>query len=383
MAEPSADAVIAGDSVRFHRSHSPAPGKTLAFHGLLSVLISYPSAADFRSRYEQVIDELFKVHELERLKRVYKAHEIYKTLAGRPRLADAFVHQFARRLLETDGLKVTANHGTFDVTRLASEQRTAIPADTAMAFRSSKVVPIYGRSPGRTYISPMEFLGLIEGPFHALAAWKLCDVTGIHHQTFLLDHFQGRLSKAWDELIERNRVYLVPQGDNCNPCIASADLLLRAIDRQMARDYAHLDRAGLESTLATLSGRDGQADVHVHGISNPDIPMIAPYAETLIPAEQFVKHPILFVVNEDTHPGERVELENSPLMRTLLDRAYSLGGSVMFYRPDTSSALIKDGDWLVYYGPRGKEAARRLKRFGHRINVHAVEGEGQEADTGS
>lgn len=87
----------------------------------------------------------------------------------------------------------------------------------------------------------------------------------------------------------------------------------------------------------------------------------------MIVSEAFVRHPIFFVVNENNYREERSVIENSPMMSAVYDRAYTFRGSVMFYRPDKSSGLIKEGDWIVHYGPKGKDAYRQLRRLGFQV----------------
>lgn len=128
-------------------------------------------------------------------------------------------------------------------------------------------VPIYGRAPGREYVSIGKFLGLIQNPFPALAAWRLCERTGIHNQTFLLDNFEGQSSRAWDELIFRNRVYLVPDGDAVSPYISAADLLLRALDRQLTRNQTRVERDSVRTALLQIGHWDPDAELHVHTIT--------------------------------------------------------------------------------------------------------------------
>jgi hypothetical protein len=40
-------------------------------------------------------------------------------------------------------------------------------------FTSNKIVPVYGRNSGRTFVSIYEFLNLIADSFPAISAWKL------------------------------------------------------------------------------------------------------------------------------------------------------------------------------------------------------------------
>jgi hypothetical protein len=372
---------IAIDSIAIRRTHSDSPGNSTLFVGHLALALNLHSVQDFGAKYEGAIDELFRELGIERTRRVYDAHEIAKTLFGRPRVYDAFLFRFARKILAIDGLKLTAFIGSFDSATLEQLPASEVVPESFGPGEEHLIrarVPVYGRNPGRTYVSLLKFLGLIQNPFPALAAWKLCERTGAYNQTFLLDYFEGHLSQAWDELIGRNRVSLVPDGDTCSPYISAADLLLRGLDRQLVRNNVRTERHTVRSALIQMGGWEPTAEVHVHIISNPEIPMIAPYSNSPIVGDAFVRHPIILIYNENTHGLERAEIENSPLMRSVADRAYDLRGSVMFYRPDKSSTLIRDGDWLVHYGPKGAETFGRLRRLGYRLNEWRASGEGSE-----
>lgn len=380
----SPERIVAVDALPIRRSHEIEPGRTISFLGHLAVALSLFGVEDFEVQYETLIDRLFREMGLARGRRVYSAYDLNKLLFARSRAYDSFLFRFARGLLGVPNLRVTAIVTAFDSSRLDQAATAEDPNSSldsgAQALERARV-PVYGTAPGRTYVSLGKFLGLIQNPFPALAAWKFCERSGVYNQTFLLDYFEGQTSRAWDELTSHNLVYLVPDGDSCSPFISAADLLLRALDRQLVRNQARLERDPVRSALLQIGSWEPTAELHVHQIGNAEIPTIAPYATTSIVSEAFVRHPILFVVNEETQPKERVEIENSPLMRSVADRAYTLRGSVMFYRPDKSSGLVRDGDYIVNYGPRGKETFRRLRKLGYQVKEWEAGGEGP--DTGN
>ncbi len=359
--------IVAIDSLPIRRNHEESPGHGTNWYGHLAVALSLHGVQDFETKYEETIDCLFRELRLDRARRIYSAHDLNKQLFGRPAQYDAFLFRFGRSLLSTPNLRVTAFIGSFEPEGLERIEGVVKKSKLGDEIYEQFQVPIYGRAPGREYVSLGKFLGLIQNPFPALAAWRLCERTGIYNQTFLLDNFEGQSSRAWDELIFRNRVYLVPDGDAVSPYISAADLLLRALDRQLTHNQARVERDPVRTALLQIGHWDPDAELHVHTISNAEIPTIAPYTTNMIVGEAFVRHPILFVVNENSYREERSVIENSPMMSAVYDRAYTLRGSVMFYRPDKSSGLIKEGDWIVHYGPRGKEAYRQLRRLGFQV----------------
>jgi hypothetical protein len=361
------DRVVAIDALPVRRSHETSPGSGTVWFGHLAVALSVNGVNNFEAQYETIIDNLFRELGVDRSRRIYSAYELRKLLFGRSTQFDAFLFRFGRNLLSIENLRVTAFIGSFEIQGLEQvEGVIRTPEFTSLGDETYDryQVPIYGRTPGREYVSLGKFLGLIQNPFPALAAWRLCERTGIYGQTFLLDNFEGKSSRAWDELIQQNRVYLVPDGDTCSPHISAADLLLRALDRQLVRNQSRVERDAVRTALLQIGRWSPTAELHVHTISNPEIPSIAPYSKENVVGDSFVRHPVLFVVNEADYPEERTVISNSPMMHRVYDRAYTLHGSVMFYRPDKSSGLIREGDWIVYYGPKGKETFRRLRKLG-------------------
>ncbi len=366
------------DAIVYRRSHSPSPNVTLSFKGLIAAIIEVEDPDQFTAHYESGLDEVFEEVGLDRLKKIYKAYEIAKHLSGRPRAADAVFYRFARRLMALDGLRINIVGSNFDIARLAEDLGLKASGDPSHDFRTLPAVGAYGRTPGRKYITLADLVDLIEHPYPALASWKLVENAHMTRQTFLMDEIGGPISKAWESLTEMNHVQTVPHGDTCSPFISAADLLLRAIDRQLARDFARLIRPDLEETVRKIGGSSPGAEVHVHMIGNTDIPMIVPQVETAIPTAQFVRHPLFIVVCENSHKDERAELEVSPLFYAVQDRAYRERGGVAFYSPKVSPSLIRPGDWLVSYGPVGRAAYASLKAMAFSINHWQAGGGGEE-----
>lgn len=115
-------------------------------------------------------------------------------------------------------------------------------------------------------------------------------------------------------------------------------MILRTIDRQLEKSHKFLVEKDLWDIVFTLTS----------------------------------EHPIIFVFNENDTKGEKKEIENSPLMRQLFDRAYESNGGIIFYESGFSTNLMKDGDWFVSYGKKGFETYKRLKKMGYNLNHHNV-----------
>ncbi|MFQ5910050.1 MAG: hypothetical protein ACE5IJ_04925 [Thermoplasmata archaeon] len=364
--------IIALDSIPVRRSWTTPNGERRQFRGLLGASLSVYEAQDFISQYESVLDRLFEEYNLPREKRSYKAAEIYRILATRPRAADAFVFDFSRQLLEIEGPKLNLFVGTFYTQELIDAQLEAEGApSTPESFtdlRSRRVVPIYGTRSGTQMVTIPELIGKIENPYPAICAWKLTDVTGIYNQHFLLDHFEGEESRAWYELVGHNEVSLVPKGSACNPYISAIDIFLRTVNRKLEMERSPLTPTSLREVLENIGSEIEDFEPHVHHITNEDINMVKPITPKRIPTEFFVKHPIFFIYNEQEIKDERTEIESSPLMQEIHDLAYENLGGVLFYSSRTSPKVMRPRDYFVTYGPKGDASYSRLTRMGFELD---------------
>jgi hypothetical protein len=188
---------------------------------------------------------------------------------------------------------------------------------------------------------------------------------------FSVDFFEGEESRAWHELVTYNTVNTVAKGDNCNCYISAADMILRTIDRQLEKSHKFLVENDLWDIVLSLTS-EHPTNINIIRVWNPDLHYIKPIKPIQIQPKFFVKHPIIFVFNENDTKGEKKEIENSPLMRQLFDRAYESNGGIIFYESGFSTNLMKDGDWFVSYGTKGFETYKRLKKMGYNLNHHNV-----------
>ena len=371
----STDPLIAVDAVPFHRSHAISPEEVRSFHGHLAVAISVSQPGGFVRAYQEILDSTCAETGLDRMKSIYKAYDIRQALGGHRFETERFFFLFARKLLALPSIRVTAVSCSFDVALLHEWVDRPLSGDTETDFKESKVVPVYGREPGREYISIWSFLNLIADSFPAIAAWRLTEVTGIYNRHFLLDGFPNHVSKAWDQLSGRNRVDLVPHGDSCNPVLSAADMLCAAIDRQLDRQRLRLSTRGVHQVLETMGGASLAAEIHSLSVSNEQIDSIAPYSRLPISVSRYVRHPVTFLISEAEDARQRYEVESSPLMRRVRERAYNAGGSYLMYEAKTSPALLCGDDCMIAYGPKGAGTIRHLKSLGYTFKEEFV-GEG-------
>jgi hypothetical protein len=381
--------IIAADSKPIRRTWVGSTGEKKFFHGLIGLSISPFKEENFKEKYEEILDETFDLHSIPRGERLYKGADIYRLFDKRPKIADSFIYKVAQRVALLEGIRINIFYTTINIGKqveyLLGAEGKQVPQDMFEEIHSKKIIPIYGSSSGRELVTVSDFLGRIENIYPALCAWKLTQVTKIYGQHFLLDNLQGEECKAWNDLVTENHVELVLRGDQCSAYISASDMMLRCIDSMLDRKHLFLNAENIAQVAKVVCGEEAEEKtrMHIHSISNPDIPMIAPTVPRMIPSDSFVKHPAMFVYNEKfgtpLAKNERTEIENSPLMNELFSKAYALDGGIAFYNPDISTRVMKQGDVFVSYGENGKRKFKELKRMGYPL-VHFELGKGESAD---
>ncbi len=366
--------IIAIDSKSIKRDWETADGEKKVFHGLIGVSLSVFQLKNFKETYEAILIELFNRYRIPKEEHAYKSTQIFSIFAGRPYIADNFINDFAIKMLQIKELRFNIFFTTLETKLLIQEKlgrdgKTPTPEDF-LDLQSKRIVPIYGIESGEKTVTVLDLLNRIENYYPIICAWKLTDITKMKGQYFLVDFFEGEESRAWTELVTYNKVNTVTKGDNCNVYISAADMILRAIDRQLVRSRKFLEEGDLWDIINLFT--DDASNVNVIRIWNPDLYFIKPIKPIQIQTKFFVKHPIIFVFNENDTKGERKELENSPIMVELYNRAYELNGGIIFYESGFSTSLMREGDWFVSYGKKGSETYKRLKKMGYNLNYHVV-----------
>lgn len=386
---PDEARIIAADSKPIKRTWVDSSGEKKLFHGMIGLSISVFREENFKEKYESILDEVFDSHSIPRGDRLYKGHDIYRLFDKRPKIADSFIFKVAQKVAHLDGIRINVFHTTISIGKqmeyLLGGEGKLVTQDMFEEIHSKKIIPIYGASSGRELVTVSRFLGMIENIYPALCAWKLTRVTKIFNQHFLLDNLEGEECKAWTELITNNHVELVPRGDQCSAYISASDMMLRCIDSMLDRKHLFLTGDNIAQVAEVICGHreDDYGRMHIHSISNPDLPMISPTVPKKIHSEAFTKHPAIFVFNEKFGTAlattERTEIENSPMMSELYGKAYSLDGGIAFYHPDISTRMMKQGDLFVSYGDNGKKKYKELRRMGYPL-IHYEAGKEELVD---
>jgi len=184
-------------------------------------------------------------------------------------------------------------------------------------------------------------------------------------------------TKAWYELKAKNNIQISYSGDQTNPILATADILVKTLDIFLKRDYDPLNEKTIEKIIRYDKKVDTENIYYVY-IGNPDLESIKPLEDrqfTLKEMAPVIKRPIIFV-SKGSLPGQRDVLENLPIYPKIHDIAYGLHAGVRVYDPKKDSQIIGRGDVADYFISLTSEADQQyqlLKRGGAKIEKLEIE----------
>jgi len=217
-------------------------------------------------------------------------------------------------------------------------------------------------------IPVLDFLPRLNPTYVHLCAWDfrsgpIPDSVPIH-----MDYFEGKITKAWDELRKMGNFQVFHRGDQCNPFINLADLIIWLTDKRLYRNKLKLDSSNLESVWDDFDGE-------VKGIFLGDrfLDKMAWVSDDMIDTNPFLSRPTVFIVYDKPKlisEAEKSEKGNSNLpsfkekavgsssvVDAALNLAYSIDGGIKFFDPHIDRGLVQDGDTMVYIGEKAKELA--------------------------
>ncbi len=227
-------------------------------------------------------------------------------------------------------------------------------------------VQVYGRDLGPNERWPtLEFLERLSPTYTHCCAWKDTQdmpTEEAEHSMFLLDHFEAKITWAWEDLATRDpaRLQVWCSGDLCNPYIRLADTVVSYLDSKMRLLNAKLYPSEIERAFG-----DEPFEVKASYLGQRYLPKITPVTRRMSDTRRYLKHPILFVVGPRTPALLREEgmgtkdiLETHTTMQRIVDYAQNIGGAVKFLHVDGDQRLFRPEDQLIYVGNEGKETAK-------------------------
>jgi len=340
--------LFAVDSKRHHKEWSDwETGEKKIFDGLIGIVVNPLSPTEFEKEYSTILDDLFSSFNLVRTREVYKAQDIGLMFSQRVDAFRSFCLNFARKILSLDNLKVA-----YCVTRMNKK------------YLDNEKVTIYGEYGTATQqVSVREFIGKIQPYYNVICAWFVANATKVPHGRFLLDGEDTIApSKCWNHLSSNHQVEIVFNGDRIEPCISTADILLRSLDFFLQQSKKFLD----EDTIKSIILYDGiipAKNKSFYYIGNPHLEQIKPISDRAYGVTDlgpFLKRPILFV-GAGNIPGQKNIIENQPIFDKILRMARERRASLRFYDPKRDRLVIGKADLPDLFLPLHRLAENQLE----------------------
>jgi hypothetical protein len=311
----------------------------------LGVSVTTHDKDRFEASYDNAISDVLKRFNLERKKRIYKgAHLVGQAMEKAP---DIMIEMVNRLEDEIDHI------------------------DVYCAYYSLEYVSIYGQTEGQR-LSPPVFVKKTQGAFpHVCSWWYTLKYAKTESPVCLeIDCFQTATTPAWRSLVDVSKKDVAVEfyfgGDECNPVISMADMILKLI-----RIYHHgtvEGRSLLQPLVEKCKSLEGKRKTWFHNLGSrgflikaaaPDLPLQADI-------RPFVKHPIFFYCWNAGEVGKKDEvrssLEWSPAYNAIAAHAsLKRGGMKSFSFAEDPLLWRADIDVIV---PITKEDGVRVKKLG-------------------
>lgn len=365
------------------------------FFASIGVCLDLQKPEEFRTKCEAILQTTLKKYGYEVESRTLKSFQVATLFSERMFAFHNFLADFSNQVLSLEDIKTGIFYTTLNTKSLYANahlnEATATPpgSDASEGAASSgngdglknegtdekdstydaKTIKKYGK-PGFSVVttSPKEFLNALDNYYGVVCAWKYAEMTQTKNQQVLLDGFEGaEVTDAWTDLVNNNVVHVAFRGDMCNAYLSAADLVTRFLDFTLKAWKMPLLSETMDRVIDSVCTKETRQRILVKRISNADLRYIVPSERRKIDLSAYLLHPVVFLSKEEDTMEERILFEKSPKMARLLDRAYALNGSVVFYEPTKHSAYIKAGDFFAYYGDKGKDRIARLNRMGYNV----------------
>lgn len=342
---PTQSDIFASDSKMHMRKWKDSiSGEDKSFIGCLGTVLHINNKSEFAIQYDQIMNQLkedFDPHFSQETKRVLKAYNIKKILSGRTDVIDAFLTKFSKAILNNKNVKTNFFFTTIVTTKLKDRK-----------------ISIYADLPNRDQINVLSFLNILSNYYNYICVWKLIEETKLFNQNIILDHFEGKETKAWRKLVGNNKVHTVPNGDGIFPSLSAADILTSWIDRSLSRFKFKLDYTGIRAFLNNCKnqGFTYANEPFICYIGNVDLEYIVPVNKNMINIGSYLLHPVIFIIKEEIFTKEKEIILNSPKMNKIYDKAIELQVGIKFFDPRRDSHLITSGDYFVVLGKKGEKS---------------------------
>ncbi|MFH0922601.1 MAG: hypothetical protein V1811_00915 [Candidatus Micrarchaeota archaeon] len=335
-----------------YRQQMTIRGKPHLTLGLVGVGIRTEDTAAFTKAYKQALTAVFKKFGIKQGRPAYCAAELSAILG-----AQAIDKEREALDLFLKDLLPAVDQVHLFYTFLFNFETVTIFGDDPDGYER---IPVVSRESKVT-----DFYDLISPSYTMLCAWNYA--SDRHKDILLLDHFQGKISPAWNEFSQTTNARIYFNGDRCNALVSAADLVTRLVKLRMLENRARF----LEREMDALLPECGKKFIK-HFLGSCYLKKMVPHKRTRINCNSFVKHPCWFVVLENPEDaGERAMVEATPAFNSVLEKAFEKDGCVKFFHKDADTRIICGQDVLVSYGERGEKIAKSLKKLGKEFEHEA------------
>jgi hypothetical protein len=326
--------LFSGNSRPFLRGH----GKSL-FRGCIGCCLGFEDPRIFKKEYNNFMNSFLDEIGIQTSRIVHKSYDMSTIFADeRERFLD-FLERFTL-FIDSQGVRINVVFSALNPSRL------------------TEGVKLYGLSGFPVKKIPvMQFLELFNDYFVYISVWKVLKISQFSGVKILLDDMQGEITNSWNELVKGNIVHVVPRGDSCSCYISSADIITRFIDEKLKKERLKLQESDIRKILRDINVTESS---NVMYVGHPDLKDIVPIVQRKLPLQKYYTRPMIFILKEGTIDVEKEYIQRSPHWEKLLTFVSLNNTGIKFLDYKKDIKILKEGDFLICIGDKGKEQAKYL-----------------------
>jgi len=309
--------VVAFDDILFQRR-----GAVGTFKAPMGAGITIPDEKKFAKHYDIILDKLFAKYKNRRKKRIYKAAHLTGQLLDS---STEFIEDF-----------------------LLAISRYVSHIDIYYSYFPEDITPrIYCfKDTHPRWYKPNRFIDLIQNSYVHVCAWRYLQLhPDCKEYECHLDHFQGKVTPAWDAIRDKDNLYLYYSGSECNRFISMADLVLRHIQNKLT---GVLVRRKVRQCFVDIANST-HVDAYWLGPKKEFLNNIAPNKDIDADVRPKIKHPIFIIAWQSlsSRANEKDAFEWSNSYSKIMEIACESGGCVRFWDTTHCPHLIDEKQDIV------------------------------------
>jgi hypothetical protein len=311
------------------------------FKALLGAGVTVEEADRFKSRYEEVLEDLFYRYGARPRRKVYKAAHLYTEFYDdTPRFMDELLSTLSAEIKQVDIFY------------------------TYYPMAKVPKIAVFSRS-GKEVRTPVEFIDLIYNSYPHICAWGYLNAypKTVNYE-YRLDYFEGYGAPTWESIKTLPNLNIYYGGDECNALIATADIVSRVTDDKLKERRYSLNGESIKAVLSPIF-KGGSVETHFLGPKGEYLSSMAPDIKMPINVRPKLKRPIVFLVRSEK--AEKEIIEWSPVFCRVVDYASNADYAIKFFDLSRDIHIITEND--IFVPLNGEDKIDRLKKLGFKINV--------------